>query len=252
MTVHPEEPAVSPNEQESYPTLQTLPEAAREEEADRLDDDERDLWSPGLPDTAFVRGGAALVPSEVRVLALAKAHLFPTAKVLDIGAGGGGLSVEAGLLCSEGQVVAYEHDQQARTVLRLNLDRFDLGSVRIAESRSLSPGDLGRFDRVLLSGDSRIAEMLEAIPLLLNPGGRLVAITGTVETTGRVMSALRGWPWEGFEAVQMSLARAAPSGSMLRLNALDPVWIMAADLARDGRGGLRDAESPGEERDTGK
>jgi cobalt-precorrin-6B (C15)-methyltransferase len=237
VTVHGDEPALSPEEEETRLGADGDEQATPDEEPDdRLEDDESDLWSPGLPDTAFVRGGAAIFPSEVRVLVLAKAHLYPTARVLDIGAGGGGLTVEAALLCSEGEVVAYEHDQQARSVLRLNLDRFDLESVRIAESRSLRTDELGRFDRVLLSGDSRIAETLEAIPQLLDPGGRMVAITGSVESTGRIIAALRGWPWEGLEAVQMSLARAAPSGQMLQLKALDPVWIIAADLARVDRG----------------
>lgn len=208
---------------------------------ERPGEDESDLWSPGLPDAAFVRGGGPLVPSEVRVLALAKAHLYPTARVLDIGAGVGGLTVEAALLCSEGEVVAFERDQQARTALRLNLDRFDLESVRVEEGRSPNAlRELGRFDRVLLSGDSRISETLEVIPAVLNPDGRLVAIAQTVESMGRVVSALRSWPWDAFEAVQMSLARAVPSGSLLRMEALDPVWIVAADLAQGERGPLSD------------
>lgn len=42
MTVQGEEPAVSPDDEESDPTLQTAPETARDEgAADRLDDYER-------------------------------------------------------------------------------------------------------------------------------------------------------------------------------------------------------------------
>lgn len=193
---------------------------------------------PGLPDDLFARGEVPMTKSEVRALTLARAWLRPADRVLDVGAGSGSLTVEAGLLCPHGEVVALERAAEAVSLIRDNIARFGLqegrgtGSIRIVAGEAPDAfAGLGVFDRVLLGGSGgRLTAILAALPDLLRRGGRLVANTICLETTAALAEALRQPPWTQFECVQISVARAVPAGPRLRFEALNPVWVSAATL----------------------
>lgn len=187
---------------------------------------------PGIPDDQFVRGTVPMTKSEVRALLMAKAHLYPQARVLDIGAGSGSLSVEAGLLCPEGEIVAVEKDERVLTVLQANLDRFGLSDVRVVLGEAPEAcAALGIFDRVFVGGSGgRLTGILGALPSTLRPEGRAVCACACVETLFCAVEHLRGSLWDRFECVQINVARGVPAGGQLRFDALNPVWIVAADL----------------------
>jgi cobalt-precorrin-6B (C15)-methyltransferase len=188
---------------------------------------------PGIPDDRFVRADVPMTKAEVRALLMAKAYLHPEARVLDVGAGSGSLSVEAHLLCPRGEVVAIEKDEAALAVLRANLDRFGLSDVRVIAGEAPEAwADQGRFDRVFVGGsDGRLADILSLLPSILRPEGRVICPCVCVETISCAVSYLRGEKWRGFECIQVSIARGVPAGRQLRFEALNPVWIVAAELA---------------------
>ena len=96
----------------------------------------RGVVAPGLPDELFARGDAPMTKMEVRALTMAAARLRPRDRVLDVGAGTGSLSVEAALLCPEGEVVALERDPAALDLIRENVERFGLKNVTIAAAEA--------------------------------------------------------------------------------------------------------------------
>ena len=189
---------------------------------------------PGLPDELFVRGDVPMTKREVRALTMSTAGLRPGDRVLDVGAGTGTLSVEAALLCPEGSVVALERDPEALELVRANARRFGLTNLTAvageapADFAALAPAS---FDRILVGGGgSGLAEIIEALPDLLRPGGRIVCNTVCIETTATVTARLRRTPWIRFACIQASVARGVPAGPLLRFEALNPVWITSADL----------------------
>lgn len=208
---------------------------------------------PGLPDELFARGEVPMTKSEVRALTVARAWLRPADRVLDVGAGSGSLTVEAGLLCPEGEVVALERKPQALALIKENVARFGLregtgaGAIRIVCGQAPEAfAGLGTFDRVLLGGGGgRLAAILSALPDILRPGGRLVANTICLETTVSAADALRRSPWTRFECVQIGAARAVPAGPRLRFESLNPVWISTAMLGADTEPGRQTAEEEG-------
>lgn len=203
-------------------------ERLRESAGDRP----RCVVTPGLPDELFARGDAPMTKAEVRALTMAAARPRPRDRVLDIGAGTGSLSVEAALLCPQGEVVALERDPAALELVRENVGHFSLSNVTVVagEAPAAFPG-LGTFDRVLIGGSGgNLAAILEALPALLRAGGRVVCNTACLETTAQVVAALRQPPWTGFACSQISVARGVPAGSLLRFDALNPVWVTSADL----------------------
>lgn len=199
----------------------------------------------GIPDDRFVRGGVPMTKAEVRALLMTKARLCPGARVLDVGAGSGSLTVEACLLCPGGEVVAVERDPEALPILRANLERFGLLDRSGLPGRSASAqvqviaGEapdaltgLGRFDRVLVGGSGgRLAEILAVLPSILLSGGRVVCPCVCVESLASAVACLRGEGWRGFDCIQASIARGVLAGRQLRFDALNPVWIVSAERA---------------------
>lgn len=193
---------------------------------------------PGLPDDLFARADVPMTKSEVRALTVSAARLRTEHRVLDVGAGTGSLSVEAALLCPDGRVVALERDPEALALIGENVRRFGLGNVEIVDGEApaafagLAPGS---FDRILVGGSGgNLAAILDALPALLRPAGRVVCNTACLETTAAVAAALRRPPWAGFTCSQISVARGVPAGPLLRFDALNPVWVTSAELGEDG------------------
>ncbi len=192
-----------------------------------------DVVPPGLPDELFARGGVPMTKAEVRALTMAMARLRPDDRVLDIGAGSGSLTVEAALLCPRGEVVAVERNPEALAVARENVARFGLTNVTIIDGEAPAAfAGLAPFDRVLIGGSGgKLTAILEGLPALLRPEGRVVANTICLETTVKVAAALRRPPWASFSSSQVSVARGVAAGPLLRFEALNPVWVTTAALA---------------------
>lgn len=193
---------------------------------------------PGLPDELFARADVPMTKSEVRALTISAARLRPDHRVLDVGAGTGSLSVEAALLCPDGSVVALERDPEALALVAENVRLFGLDNVEIVDGEApaafagLAPGS---FDRILVGGSGgNLSAILDALPTLLRPAGRVVCNTACLETTAAVAAALRRPPWAGFTCSQISVARGVPAGPLLRFDALNPVWVTSAELGEDG------------------
>jgi precorrin-6Y C5,15-methyltransferase (decarboxylating) CbiT subunit len=193
---------------------------------------------PGLPDELFARADVPMTKSEVRALTISAARLLPAHRVLDVGAGTGSLSVEAALLCPCGSVAALERDPEALALIAENVRLFGLGNVEIVDGEApaafagLAPSP---FDRILVGGSGgNLAAILDALPALLHPAGRVVCNTACLETTAAVAAALRRPPWAGFACSQISVARGVPAGPLLRFDALNPVWVTSAELGGAG------------------
>ena len=193
----------------------------------------REMFPPGLPDDAFIRGKVPMTKSEVRAVTMSKARLRDGLRVLDIGAGTGSLTIEAALLCPAGTVTAVERDAEALGVLAQNIAHFGVRNVTVipGEAPDALAGH-GPFDRIFLGGfGGHLEEILAVLPNLLTPGGRVVANTIGMESTAAVLSTFRNAPWTEWEIVQISVSRGVPVWqSLTRFEALNPVWITSAQL----------------------
>lgn len=195
----------------------------------------------GVPDDAFVRGVAPMTKFEVRAVTLAKARVTRDARVLDVGAGTGALTVDAARLCPDGEVVAIERDEEALELLRANTARLAAGNVRVVAGEAPEAmrvvGDAGGFDAVLVGGSGgRLESVLLAAAALLAPGGRVVVNAIGLNTLNAAMTALATAPWTDRECVQLSISRAEPIGRDTRFVPGNPVWIVSATRAgEEGR-----------------
>ena len=195
------------------------------------------MLDAGLLLVVFIRGDVPMTKQEVRAVALAKLRLTATDTVWDVGAGTGSVSIEAALVARAGSVWAVERNAAGVRLIRENADAFGCGNVHAVPG--VAPEALAKLpvpDAVFVGGSA--GELLSIVEAALekNSQVRLCVPCVTVETLTEACALLLGSRFKGFEACQVSAARAEAVGSHHLMKAQNPVFLVSA------RGAGADAE----------
>jgi len=184
---------------------------------------------PGLPDSEFYRGKAPMTKSEVRAVTIAKLRLHSEAKVLDIGAGSGSITIEAALLAHKGHVWGIERKDDAFEVFNENIRRFELSNI--SPIKGLAPQDLPneKFDGIIVGGSGgQMEQIVQYAQNHLVESGRLVINIITIENLGRAVEAIKSGAFEDLDVIQMQVSRGRPVGSVTLMEAMNPIYIISA------------------------
>lgn len=195
--------------------------------------------SSGIPDELFIRGDVPMTKQEVRAVALAKLRLTATDTVWDVGAGTGSVSIEAALVARTGSVWAVERNAAGVRLIRENADAFGCGNVHAIPG--VAPEALAKLpvpDAVFVGGSAGELPSIVEAALEKNSQVRLCVPCVTVETLTEACALLSGSRFKGFEACQVSAARAEAVGSHHLMKAQNPVFLVSARGA-GGEGGAR-------------
>lgn len=195
--------------------------------------------SSGIPDELFIRGDVPMTKQEVRAVALAKLRLTATDTVWDVGAGTGSVSIEAALVARAGSVWAVERNAAGVRLIRENADAFGCGNVHAVPG--VAPEALVKLpvpDAVFVGGSAGELPSIVEAALEKNSQVRLCVPCVTVETLTEACALLSGSRFKGFEACQVSAARAEAVGSHHLMKAQNPVFLVSARGA-GGDGGAR-------------
>lgn len=195
--------------------------------------------SSGIPDELFIRGDVPMTKQEVRAVALAKLRLTTTDTVWDVGAGTGSVSIEAALVARAGSVWAVERNAAGVRLIRENADAFGCGNVHAVPG--VAPEALAKLpvpDAVFVGGSAGELPSIVEAALEKNSQVRLCVPCVTVETLTEACALLSGSCFKGFEACQVSAARAEAVGSHHLMKAQNPVFLVSARGA-GGEGGAR-------------
>jgi cobalt-precorrin-6B (C15)-methyltransferase len=193
------------------------------------------LWpylTPGIPDDLFDRlPGIPMSPRETRLLMLAYLRLKADTVLWDIGAGTGTVSVEAALLCPQGQVLAVERDEEVASLIRRNCDRFGTTNVEVLEGSA--PECLtqrsDRPDRICLEGGRSVKEILKAVWGYLQPEGRIVATAANLENLYQISESFAELHVRNVEVVQSAVNRLERRGTSQTLAAVAPVFVLSGE-----------------------
>lgn len=195
--------------------------------------------SSGIPDELFIRGDVPMTKQEVRAVALAKLRLAATDTVWDVGAGTGSVSIEAALVARAGSVWAVERNAAGVRLIRENADAFGCGNVHAVPGvASEALAKLPVPDAVFVGGSAGELPSIVEAALEKNSQVRLCVPCVTVETLTEACALLSGSRFKGFEACQVSAARAEAVGSHHLMKAQNPVFLVSARGA-GGEGGAR-------------
>lgn len=195
--------------------------------------------SSGIPDELFIRGDVPMTKQEVRAVALAKLRLTATDTVWDVGAGTGSVSIEAALVARAGSVWAVERNAAGVRLIRENADAFGCGNVHAVPG--VAPEALAKLpvpDAVFVGGSAGELPSIVEAAFEKNSQVRLCVPCVTVETLTEACALLSGSRFKGFEACQVSAARAEAVGSHHLMKAQNPVFLVSARGA-GGEGGAR-------------
>ncbi len=205
--------------------------------------------SSGIPDALFARGRVPMTKQEVRAVALAKLRLSASDTVWDVGAGTGSVSVEAALLARDGAVWAVERNAEGVRLIRENAREFECGNVFAVAG--LAPEALEKLpapDAVFVGGSSGELSSIVDLARRKNPRARFCVPCVTLETLALACELFAGEGFEGFEACQVSVARAQDVGSHHLMRAGNPVFLVSArGAAERGDGALKGADVAGGE-----
>ncbi len=183
----------------------------------------------GFGESAFAHEAGLITKMEVRAVALALLGLVPGQVLWDIGAGTGSVSIEASRIAAPGRVFAVEKNESRYAMLIENLEKFGATGVEaVCGGAPRALENLPPPHRVFIGGSGdALDEILEAVCARLLPGGRVVQTVVVLETLDRVR---RFWTERGWEVsvTQLQVSRSVPTGKDLRLDALNPVFIVSA------------------------
>jgi len=191
-----------------------------------------DFVTPGLPDAAFADApGFSPTPMELRVMLLA--HLRPQSDSLvwDVGGGTGALALEIARLMPKGAVHTLERDPEAIALLEQNRRRFGISNLHI--HAGAAPDGLAllppRPDRVLLEVGRPLGDVLQVVWQALQPGGRLVISTASLEGLVDATDTLGQLAAIDLQVVQATVHRMQRRGSQAKLAAAEPLFLIAAE-----------------------
>jgi cobalt-precorrin-6B (C15)-methyltransferase len=193
------------------------------------------LWpyiTPGIPDELFEHlPGIPLSQREIRLLLLAQLRLKSDSVLWDIGAGTGTISVEAGLLCPKGRIIAVERDEEVANLIRRNCDRFELENVEVIEGSA--PECLDSLQemphRVCVEGGRQIGEILQAVWRYLPNSGRVVATAANLENLYAISQSFAQLQARNVEVVQSAVNRLSMRGFSQTFTSQDPIFILSGE-----------------------
>jgi precorrin-6Y C5,15-methyltransferase (decarboxylating) len=187
------------------------------------------VLAPGIPDDELLSDGGLVTKWPIRAAGIAALRPSHGMTVWDLGAGSGAMGMEASCLVGEGVVWCVERKAARVEHIRANRRRF--GALQVEVVHGTMPAcldDLPAPDRIFLGGGLGSGdEVLHQACSRLNPGGRIVAhcvLLGSLNRAREAFTAM-GWP---YEITQVQSACAVPLAGDLRLDANNPVFIIAA------------------------
>jgi precorrin-6Y C5,15-methyltransferase (decarboxylating) len=184
------------------------------------------------PDEWFVRsGGIPLSKEVVRSLVVSALSPIDGLRVLEIGTGTGGITVELARRIGSGTVYAVERFDEAIDATRANLARA-AAAHRVRLIRGSAPDairDVPPVHRAVIGGHGGgIGPILDAAWDRLSPGGRLLATANMPSTADRAFAALKriGASPRVIHAVA---SHSSEVGDSWMLRASNPFFLVIAD-----------------------
>lgn len=181
-----------------------------------------------IKDDEFIRGDCPMTKEEVRILSTAKLKLQPNFKILDIGAGTGSVSIQIAKICSEGEVIAIERDEQALEVIKKNKEKFNVSNLTIIKGEALEVEDKidSCFDGIFIGGSGgNIEHIIKKYSLKLKEGSTMVLNFITLDNLYKAMNLLKNMDYE-VECIQVAVNKTRGKSYMMTSN--NSIFIITA------------------------
>jgi len=187
-----------------------------------------DALTLGMANDAYCHQGGLITKTEVRAVSLARLRLKPGLTLWDLGAGSGSVGLEASTLLGAGRIIAVEQHSDRVALIRQNARRYGVFNHEVIQAK-LPQGleHLPPPDRIFIGGGGEdLAAIIEAAFPYLLPDGIMVINTVLMDNLTRAMDTVITLGMVP-EVTQLQISRSKTMPWSLRLEAQNPVWIIA-------------------------
>ena len=179
----------------------------------------------GLPDHCFENDGL-LTKRDIRASTMARLIPIPGQLLWDIGAGCGSISIEWLRSVHNSSAIAIEPESHRRQFIENNATRLGVPNITIiAEKAPDCLNNLPAPDAIFIGGGLGSKGMIDQCFQALEPSGRLVVNSVTIENEKHLISALDQY---GGELTRIAISHLSPVGSYRGWKPAMPVtqWSM--------------------------
>ncbi|MBS4535487.1 precorrin-6Y C5,15-methyltransferase (decarboxylating) subunit CbiT [Clostridium sp. D2Q-14] len=191
------------------------------------------LWpheTSGISDELFVRGKVPMTKEEIRSVSLSKLRLNKKDTFIDIGAGTGSMTIEAGMRITEGKVFAIERKVEGIQLITENAKRFSLENVDIIHG--IAPKDiwhLPKMDKVFIGGTGgNIKDIFDWMDEKLVSNGRVVMNFITIENLYKSIMEIKSRNYIDMDVINISVTKGRSISNITMMEGQNPIYIISA------------------------
>ena len=179
----------------------------------------------------FITGKVPITKEEVRAISLNKLELLNAKTFIDVGAGTGSVSIEAGYSYPNLKVIAIERNDDAIDLVKQNKEKFNLDNVEII--KAYAPVELDKdikADAIFLGGTGKkLEEIIDWSKDLLVDGGRLVANFIIIDTFYEMLRLVKEKGFKNIVVTVLNVAKLEKLGTGEYFKPHNPIYIISCE-----------------------
>ena len=179
----------------------------------------------------FITGKVPITKEEVRAISLNKLELLNAKTFIDVGAGTGSVSIEAGYSYPNLKVIAIERNDDAIDLVKQNKEKFNLDNVEII--KAYAPVELDKdlkADAIFLGGTGKkLEEIIDWSKDLLVDGGRLVANFIIIDTFYEMLRLVKEKGFKNIDVTVLNVAKLEKLGTGEYFKPHNPIYIISCE-----------------------
>ena len=179
----------------------------------------------------FITGKVHITKEEVRAISLNKLELLNAKTFIDVGAGTGSVSIEAGYSYPNLKVIAIERNDDAIDLVKQNKEKFNLDNVEII--KAYAPVELDKdikADAIFLGGTGKkLEEIIDWSKDLLVDGGRLVANFIIIDTFYEMLRLVKEKGFKNIDVTVLNVAKLEKLGTGEYFKPHNPIYIISCE-----------------------
>ena len=181
-----------------------------------------------IKDEAFIRGKIPMTKFNIRILTMGYLEIEAGDRLLDIGAGTGSVSIEAGLQGAE--VWAIERDKEALDLISANSEKFEVDTHIIGGQ---APNDLPdlKFNKCFVGGSGgRLEEIFQYLDTHLEDEGILCGNFILLNNAAKFIELLKKY---NYRDIETQLIQAAYMDKIGLMKGQNPIFIIKGVKGND-------------------
>ena len=179
----------------------------------------------------FITGKVPITKEEVRAISINKLDLLNAKTFIDVGAGTGSVSIEAGYSYPNLKVIAIERNDDAIDLVNKNIENFNLTNVEVV--KAYAPVELDIYndvDAIFLGGTGKkLEEIIDWSKDLLVDGGRLVANFIIIDTFYEMLRLVREKGFKNVDVTVLNVSKLEKLGPGEYFKPHNPIYIISCE-----------------------